>query len=186
MLKIKEKLIDKRYQEKLLLNDSFDNFLKSKDSMVNLEGLTINKYISKNELLSYDICNEENNFFSLCNVVNNKVINKIKKEDQLILSNYKKKFILISSLYNYIYPIKRIMEKSNKNYIAEKKNLYKFLDKKYNDEKIDFIDIHNSKILIRKIGENYYLNKNNIDYANNYIFKKRINKKKISTKFYEN
>ena len=71
---IKEKLIEKRYQEKLLLNDSFDNFLKSKDSMVNLEGLTINKYISKNELLSYDICNEENNFFSLCNVVNNKVI----------------------------------------------------------------------------------------------------------------
>jgi hypothetical protein len=71
---IKEKLIDKRYQEKLLLNDSFDNFFKSKDSMVKLEGLTINKYINKNELLSYDICNEENNFFSLYNVVNNKVI----------------------------------------------------------------------------------------------------------------
>jgi len=183
---IKEKLINKRYQEKLLLNDSFDNFLKSKDSMVNLEGLTINKYISKNELLSYDISNKENNFFSLYNVVNNKVINKIQKEDQLILSNYKKKFILISSLYNYIYPIKRIMEKNNKNYFVEKRNIYKFLDKKYNDEKIDFIDIHNSNILIRKIGENYYLNKNNIGYANNYIFKKRINKKKISTKFYEN
>ena len=116
--------------------------------MVNLEGLTINKYINKNELLSYDICNEENKFFSLYNVVNNKVINKIRKEDQLILSNYKKKFILISSLYNYIYPIKIIMEKNNKNYFAEKRNLYRFLDKKYNDEKIDFIDIHNSKRLL--------------------------------------
>ena len=78
------------------------------------------------------------------------------------------------------------MEKNNKNYFVEKRNLYKFLDKKYNDEKFNFIDIHNTKRLIRKIGENYYLNKNNIDYANNYIFKKRINKKKISTKFYEN
>ena len=70
------------------------------------------------------------------------------------------------------------MEKNNKNYFIEKRNLYKFLDKKYNDEKFNFIDIHNTKRLIRKIVENYYLNKNNIDYANNYIFKKRINKKK--------
>ena len=70
------------------------------------------------------------------------------------------------------------MEKNNKNYFVEKRNLYKFLDKKYNDEKFNFIDIHNTKRLIRKIGENYYLNKNNIDYANNYIYKKRINKKK--------
>ena len=66
------------------------------------------------------------------------------------------------------------MEKNNKNYFVVKRNLYKFLDKKYNDEKFNFIDIHNTKRLIRKIGENYYLNKNNIDYANN------------STKFYEN
>ena len=72
------------------------------------------------------------------------------------------------------------MEKNNKNYFVEKRNLYKFLDKKYNDEKFNFIDIHNTKRLIRKIGENYYLNKNNIDYANNYIFKKRINKKKYT------
>ena len=60
---IQKELIGKRYQEKLLLNDTFDNFFKSKDSMVNLEGLTINKYINKNELFSYEHCNEENNFF---------------------------------------------------------------------------------------------------------------------------
>ena len=42
--------------------------------MVNLEGLTINKYINKNELFTYEHCNEVNNFFSLYDVVNNKVI----------------------------------------------------------------------------------------------------------------
>ena len=66
--------------------------------MVNLEGLTINKYINKNELFSYEHCNEENNFFSLYDEVNNKVINKIQKEDQLFYQIIKKIYFNFFSL----------------------------------------------------------------------------------------
>ena len=54
---MKNNLIDKCYKEKLNLNVSYKNYLKSKDSMVNLEDLILGKYFNNKNI--YKINNEE-------------------------------------------------------------------------------------------------------------------------------
>ena len=191
---IQEHLINKNYENKLKLNDSFDNYCKSKDSMVNLEGLILGKYFIDKDLFINKSKNNNNNInncdldrkksFSIYDSFNNKIINKLNKEDQLFLSNNNKIFIPISSLNNYIFPIKRkiiINKNLNKYKITSYFESYRKSDDKYED----FIDIHNSKKLFQKVEDKYFLNKNNINYATNLILKKTINQKKIITKFYE-
>ena len=179
------KLINKNYENKLKLNDSYDNYFNSKDSMVNLEGLTLGKYFNNEEIFRLGSNNnnhlEDKKSFSIYDTIDNKIIDKINKEDQLIISNYKKQFIPISSLTNYIYPIKR------KIIINKNMNKYRitYYIKKKDDEPNDFLDIHNFKKVFQKIEGNYFINKNNIDFATNYMLKKSFNQKKIVAKFYE-
>ena len=184
---IQENLIKNNYENKLKINDSFDNFCKSKESMVNLEGLLLRKLFNNKDSfknISNNNIDEQNfdekNSFSIYDTFNNKIINKINQEDQLLISNNKKKFIQISSLSNYIFPIKR------KIIIMNNLNKYKIDNyKKSNEEYSDFLDNHNHKKLFQKIEDNLFLNKNNINYATNYVFKKAINQKKLNIKFYE-
>ena len=188
---VQNHLINKNYETKLNLNDSFEEFCKSKDSMVNLEGLLINKYFDENKLLSSkskdnnNNNNLEKNYSSYYNTFDNKIINEIHKQDQLMISYYKKKYILLTSIKNYIFPIKRIVI-IHKNLI-KKRNIIFFTDfsRKNEEEYNIFIDMHNFKKIFQKIDDNYFLNKNNFNYAINYMIKKTINQKKILANFYE-
>ena len=126
---IQENLVNKIYENKLKINDSFDNYCNSKDDMVNLEGLLLNKYFIDKDLIRNKINNNINNInsidninsgykksFSIYDTFSNKIINKINKEDQLFISLHKRQFIPMSSLINYIPPIKRkLIIKNNLN-----------------------------------------------------------------------
>ena len=153
--------------------------------MVNIEGLTLGKYFNNKEIFKSESNNninlDEKKYFSIYDTFNNKIIYKIYKEDQLFISYFKKYFIQISSLFNYIYPIKRKIIINNNN------NKYRitYYIKKPADEPCDFLDIHNFKKLFQKIEGNYFINKNIIDFATNHLIKKSFNQKKIVAKFYE-
>lgn len=56
---IKKNIIDKFYKEKLKLNDSYKNYLNSKDDMVNLEGLIVEKCFNSSK--NYLVKNNNNN-----------------------------------------------------------------------------------------------------------------------------
>ena len=188
---IKEKLIDKYYKEKLNLNDSYKNYFKSKDSMVNLEGLLLGKYFNydeNNKLINEDKKGKNiilNKSFSFNDSLNNKLINKIRKSDQLFISYSYKRFITLSSLYNYIYPMNRMF--------IIKRNLFKkfgnrlsnIFKRNITEEQTIFIDMHVFKKLFPRIETNYFFNKNNIYYSENHLLKKSINQKKIKVIFYE-
>ena len=189
---IKDKLIDKYYKEKLNLNDSYKNYLNSKDSMVNLEGLILEKYFNCND---YSIFNKGNNIkkqnlilyksYSFNDSFNNKIINKIHKADQLYISYMKKRFINIQSLYNYIYPINRMMiikRNSFNNYINQFNNIFR---NKISDINSLFIDAHVFKKIFQKIENDYFFSKSNLNYASNHLLKKSINQRKIKVSFYE-
>ena len=190
---IKENLVDKIYKKKLNLNVSYDYYFNTQDPMINMEGLLLDKYFNNNNLKL--LINNTTNFnnkliFNNCNsfdeTINNKIINKIQKEDRLFLSNSIKIFIPLSSLYNYVYPICRIwIIKKNKfnNSLQEFSNLFRY---KHSEEQSIFIDVHALKRLIHKIENNFFLYENNIDYASNYILQKFINQKKINANFYVN
>ena len=184
-----EQLINKIYEQKLNLNDSYENYCNSKECMVNLEGLILGKYLNHKELFMAksnkinNIISERKKNFSFYDTINNEIFNKIKKEDQLMISNMQKSFIPISSLYNYINLIKRKI-------IIKKNHKYKitYYMKSTNDESDDYLDIHNFKKLFHKIEKNFFLNKNNINFATNYILTKTIKalkERKITLKFYE-
>jgi hypothetical protein len=190
---VKNKLIDKYYKEKLNLNDSYKNYLKSKDSMVNLEGLILGKYFnsSKNHLMKNDNNSKENKLilyksFSFNDSINNKLINQIQKADQLFISFSQKRFITFSSLSDYVYPINRLLIiKRNfysKYYVSNFCNIFKNMTQ---DENSMFIDAHVIKKLFQKIEGCYFLNKSFINYSSNRLFKKSINQKKIKVIFYE-
>ena len=190
---VKNKLIDKYYKEKLNLNDSYKNYLNSKDSMVNLEGLILGKYFnsSKNHLMKNDNNSKENKLilyksFSFNDSINNKLINQIQKADQLFISFSQKRFITFSSLSDYVYPINRLLIiKRNfysKYYVSNFCNIFKNMTQ---DENSMFIDAHVIKKLFQKIEGCYFLNKSFINYSSNRLFKKSINQKKIKVIFYE-
>ena len=150
---IQEKIINKTYEEKLKLNDSFDNYSKSKDSMVNIEGLILGKYFNNNEMLNLKSNNNNNSperkkFFSMYDLIDNKIFNKIHQEDQLIISDNEKQFIPISLLTHYISPIKRkiIINKNKKNRIT-------YYINSSSDISNDFSDIHNYKKISKKLKE---------------------------------
>jgi hypothetical protein len=50
---IQENLIKNNYENKLKINDSFENFCKSKESMVNLEGLLLRELFNNKDLFKY-------------------------------------------------------------------------------------------------------------------------------------
>ena len=190
---VKNKLIDKYYKEKLNLNDSYKNYLNSKDSMVNLEGLILGKYFnsSNNHLMKNDNNSKENKLilyksFSFNDSINNKLINQIQKADQLFISFSQKRFITFSSLSDYVYPINRLLIiKRNfysKYYVSNFCNIFKNMTQ---DENSMFIDAHVIKKLFQKIEGCYFLNKSFINYSSNRLFKKSINQKKIKVIFYE-
>ena len=188
---IKENLIDKIYKEKLNLNVSYKHYLNSKDSMVNMEGLILEKIFHNTD--NFEILDKKNNksnpilpkSYSFDETINNKIIIKLKKEDQLFLSFSNKIFIPISSLCNYVYPISRIwIIKKNKfnSFMTSFSNFFKY---KNSEEQSIFIDIHVIKKIFHKIENNFFLNEKNVDYASNYILKQFINQKKINATFYE-
>ena len=188
----KEKLIEKYYKEKLNLNDSYNNYLVSKDSMVNLEGLLLGKYINNRE--NYDKINnkdnKEKNFilyksFSFNDCINNKIINKVHKTDRLFISYTQKKFITISSLYNYVYPINRFLIMKRNSFNFYKNPFFNINKPKISDDQSIFIDTHVIKRLFHKIGNDYFFNKSFIYYASNRLLKKTINLKKIKVTFYD-
>ena len=180
------KLVSKEYEQKLILNDSYENYCISKESMVNIEGLLLRKYLNHKELfmvetnINNSIISEAKKKFTFYDAINNEVFNKVKKEDQLIISYFQKLFIPISSLNNYINLIKRkiIIKKNHKNRIT-------YYMKSNYDESDDYLDIHNLKKLFPKIEKNFFLNKSNINFATNYLLIKAIKEKKITVKFYE-
>ena len=180
------KLVSKEYEQKLILNDSYENYCISKESMVNIEGLLLRKYLNHKELFMVEtnnnnsIISEAKKKFTFYDAINNEVFNKVKKEDQLIISYFQKLFIPISSLNNYINLIKRkiIIKKNHKNRIT-------YYMKSNYDESDDYLDIHNLKKLFPKIEKNFFLNKSNINFATNYLLIKAIKEKKITVKFYE-
>ena len=180
------KLVSKEYEQKLILNDSYENYCISKESMVNIEGLLLRKYLNHKELFMVEtnnnnsIISEAKKNFTFYDAINNEVFNKVKKEDQLIISYFQKLFIPISSLNNYINLIKRkiIIKKNHKNRIT-------YYMKSNYDESDDYLDIHNLKKLFPKIEKNFFLNKSNINFATNYLLIKAIKEKKITVKFYE-
>ena len=181
---MQEKITNNIYEEKLKLNDSYENYCKSKDNMINMEELTLRKYFDHKEL--FILGNNNNNnigrkkYFSIDDVINNKIFDKLKKEDQLIISSYKKKFIQMSLLNNYIFPIKKniVMKKNHKSTIT-------YYIKKDSCDSDDFLDIHSYKKLFQKIEGNYFFNKNKIDYATNNMLKNAINQRKINPRYYE-
>ena len=181
-----EKLVKKLYEKKLNLNDSYENYCNSKESMVNLEGLLLRKYLNHKELFMTEsnnnnsIISEGKKNFSFYDTINNDIFNKIKKEDQLMISYFQKLYIPISSLNNYINLIKRkiIISKNHKYRIT-------YYMKSTYDESDDYLDIHNLKKLFHKIEKNFFLNKNNINFATNYMLIKTIKERKIIVKFYE-
>ena len=188
---IKDKLIDKYYKEKLNLNDSYKNYLNSKDSMVNLEGLILEKYFNYNSnFIPHNDNNKEKNLilyksYSFNDTFNNKLINKIHKADQLYISYIKKRFITIPSLYNYVYPINRMLiikRNSFNNYINKFNNIFR---NKISDINSIFIDVHVFKKIFQKIENDYFFNKSNLNYASNHLLKKSINQRKINVSFYE-
>ena len=181
---IKEKIINQAYELKLKLNDSYENYIKSKDNMVNMEELTLRKYFGYKDIFSRQT-NINNNigrkkYFSFFETVNNKIIDKIKKDEQLIISHYQKKFIQISLLNNYFYLIKKLIsnQKSHKNKIT-------YYIKEDSKESQYFLDIHSLNKLFPNIQGNFFLNKTNIDYATNKILKNIIIQRKINAKLYE-
>jgi hypothetical protein len=182
---MKEKLTEKYYKEKLNLNDSYGNYLGSKDSMVNLEGLLLEKYFKDNDKI-----NQENNLilyksFSFNDSINNKIINKVHKANRLFISSSQKKFISESSLYNYTYPIKRILIMERNSFKFFKNPFAYFNQPKLSEEQSIFIDTHVLKKIFHKIGNDYFFNKSNINYASNRLFKRSVNQKKIKVTFYD-
>ena len=183
---IKEIIINKNYEEKLKLNDSFSNYCEIKDSMVNLEGLILSKHLNNKEIFNYALNDNsmENYSFikknSFNEAVNNKIFNKLNKEKQLFISNFTKKYIQISSISNYTFPIKRKMIIDN-----NRKNKITFYIKNSDDENNIFVNVHFFKKLFEKIEGNFFLNKNNIDFATNSMIKEGIKQKKIKVNFYE-
>ena len=180
---IKEKIINKAYEIKLKLNDSFENYIKLKDSMVNMEELTLRKYFEYKDIFSRQT-NINNigrkKYFSFFETVNNKIIDRIKKDEQLIISHYQKKVIQISLLNNYFYLIKKLIS-SQKNH----KNKITYYIKEDSKESQYFLDMHSLNKLFPKIQGNFFLNKTNIDYATNKILKNIIIQRKINAKLYE-
>ena len=190
---IKNKLIEKYYKAKLNLNDSYKNYMKSKDSMVNLEGLILGKYFNStiNNKINNNNTNKETKLilyksFSFNDSINNKIINQIQKADQLFISHSQRRFITISFLPDYVYPINRllIIKKNfyNKYYTTNFSNIFKNIT---HDENSLFIDAHVLKKLFQKIECSYFFNKNFINYVYNRLFKESINQKKIKVIFYE-
>ena len=181
---IKEKIINKAYEYKLKLNDSYENYIKSKDNMVNMEELTLRKYFGYKDIFSRQT-NINNNlgrkkYFSFFETVNNKIIDKIKKDEQLIISHYQKKVIQMSLLNNYFYLIKKLIS-NQKNH----KNKITYYIKEDSKESQYFFDMHSLNKLFPKIQGNFFLNKTNIDYATNKILKNIIIQRKINAKLYE-
>ena len=181
---IKEKIINKAYEIKLKLNDSFENYIKLKDSMVNMEELTLRKYFEYKDIFSRQT-NINNNigrkkYFSFFETVNNKIIDRIKKDEQLIISHYQKKVIQISLLNNYFYLIKKLIS-SQKNH----KNKITYYIKEDSKESQYFLDMYSLNKLFPNIQGNFFLNKTNIDYATNKILKNIIIQRKINAKLYE-
>ena len=176
-----EDLIESNYEHKLLLNNDYENFIKSNNSMVNLEKLTLEKYLINKKTFFHCIKNE-NAYKTKYYLFNNNILNKLYKEDQLFLSICGKKFISSSSLKNYIYPLtKIIIEKRNKN-----KNLLSKLLKESNiKDIINFLNVHEFNKYYRNIHFLYFLQKNYLNYASNYAIKKTISKKKINFDIYE-
>ena len=187
----KSDLIDKCYIEKLNLNDSYNNYMKTKNSMINLEGLLIEKYLDDNYIYKfYDSNKKRNNLFlyksfSFHDSINNKIIKKIQKSDQLFISYSQKRFITISSLYNYIYPINRILIMKKNLFNFYKDPFAKFYKYKISNEQSIFIDIHVFKKIFQKIENDFFFNKSYICYATNHLLKRSINQKKIKVTFYD-
>ena len=190
---IKNKLIEKYYKAKLNLNDSYKNYMKSKDSMVNLEGLILGKYFNStiNNKINNNNTNKETKLilyksFSFNDSINNKIINQIQKADQLFISHSQRRFITISFLPDYVYPINRLLiiknNFYNKYYTTNFSNIFKNIT---HDENSLFIDAHVLKKLFQKIECSYFFNKNFINYVYNRLFKESINQKKIKVIFYE-
>ena len=150
--------------------------------MINLEKLTLEKYLINKKTFSHCIQNE-NIYKTKYYLFNNNILNKLYKEDQLFLSICGKKFISSSSLKNYIYPlIKIIIEKRKK----DKNLLFNKICKECNiKDIINFINVHEFNKYYRNIHFFYFLQKNYLNYASNYAIKKLINKKKINFDIYE-
>ena len=66
------------------------------------------------------------------------------------------------------------------------KNPFTYFNKpKLSEEQTIFIDTHVLKKIFHKIGNYYFFNKSNINYASNRLFKRSINQKKIRMTFYD-
>ena len=169
----RENLIEKEFSNKIILNDSFEiNNVNIKEQN-NLEGIILDKYL-KEEYLHYKF--ELDNTFNLNNNINsfinnglfdNNRIDKIHKQDQLILSNSLSKYITICSVKDYIYTIENITK--------IKKS--KFLNNNILD---DFIKAHNIEYNVHKVKNKFFLNNRNIfNYSEIKINEDSIKKKKL-------
>ena len=188
--RIEDYSINKYYKEKVNLNDSYKNYLNLDDSMVNLEGLILkDQFNEKKDFKSYKEKNKNDNqiifkSFSIYDSINNKIINKIQKSDQLYLSYSYKRFITIPSLYNYIYPINQLL-KYKKIALNYHKVFEKFFEYRLTAEESSFIDIHILEKIFKKIEDDFFFNESNINYSTNLLFKRSINQKKIRMTFYD-
>ena len=191
---IEENLVNKIYYEKLKINDSAEEYHNSKYDRVNMEKLILEKFFLKNDnkinsikyiMKKYSKNNANINFLYDSNffeTFDNKTIYKIHKEDQLLLTMKKRKFITLSALPNYTYLTDKILKNKQK----EKKdyNYFNNIFKPISEEVKMYIDIHSENAFI-KINNFYFLNKNLLSYASNY-WKKYSISQKISVKFEEN
>ena len=190
---IEKNLVNKIFYEKLKINDSAEEYHNSKEDRVNMEKLILEQYFLKNDNKINSIKNImkkysknyininflcDSNFFE---ILDNKTIHKIHKEDQLFLSMKKKKFITLSLLPKYTFLTDKIINFK----IKEKKNgnCFNNIFNVITEEIQKYMDIHNENIFA-KINGYYFLNKNLFYYATNY-WKKNSISKKISTKFDE-
>ena len=64
------------------------------------------------------------------------------------------------------------------------RNPFEKLFYKISTDQLNFIDIHVFKKLFQKIENNYFSNKNIINYSGNSLLKKEIKQKKIKVSFY--
>ena len=112
-----EKIIcDKIYEEKIKMNDYYDNYLKNKDNMVNLENITLDKYLNSRELFMKfcdSIINEEKKY--IFTYFNNNIMEKIYKESQTFFSFITKKYISIKLIILYNYSIYYVIKEENYN-----------------------------------------------------------------------
>ena len=174
---------DRIYREKLKMNDCYENYLKNKNFMVNLENITLKKFLDSEEVFNKYLKRifEEEKIYLFINFSNNLLI-EIHKENQLFLSFIINKYVSLSFIQNYNFIIKNIIIKENYNN-KRNKNFNKLIKKM--DNILDFISFFDYRNIFTQIKHKYFLNKKKLNLAKNINIMNTIYQKKTNIQFYE-